>query len=105
MSPTSAANEEVLRRLEEFRQETRQDFRELRESLAADYVRKDVQDRTQAATDLQLRALEEDQHLITKRLDRAEDNATALKRIVLTAVVGGVTTLIVALILYGAHVQ
>lgn len=86
-------NAELMRAIEALRVE----FREMRIDLGKDYVRREVQDAREATTNVQLKGVEDELHVVNKRIDKAEERLTAAWRL---ALAGIIYPLIVGVILY-----
>ena len=82
----------------------RDDVRQLASKLEAGYVRKDVQDAREAATTIQLKGIEDEQHSTNKRIDKIEERLTAHFRLLLAGLIYPlIVGAFVYLILAGVH--
>ena len=99
MNPTA----DDFRRL---REEIVGEIRELRQALEAGYQRKDVAQAENNATSIQIAGLEDEQHIIHKRIDRMQDAASANRRLIIASFIAPIIVgIVVALLLSASGVH
>jgi hypothetical protein len=105
VSPTAPSNGEIMRRLDELVTE----LRRLADTLAEGYVRKDVLAAQNNATSIQITGIEDEQHVLHKRIDgvnqRLDKNDTDRqtdRRLIFTAIAAPIVVGIVLAIVLSA---
>jgi len=96
--PTGPTLAEVVRRLDDVA--TRLD--RLMDTLEDRFVRRDVLQAMNNATSIQITGIEDEQHVIHKRIDRMQDTSAANRRLIVASFIAPIIVGVVVVILLSA---
>jgi len=99
--PEQRGGEWIRSDIEKLRDDLITEIRQMRQEVAGSYMRKDVYESDQHATDRQIHGLENEIHAITGRINRTEERGEQNRRLVVGALLFPLILLILGWVLYG----